>query len=281
MAKTLVTHKNPDLDAITSLWLLIRFDQPHYGDAHLEFIPASTTYKNLPVDTDPDVVHVDVGYGRFDHHLPGGYETCAAKLVYEHLVAQGLVSPSDTAIRQMVDFSLAIDRFEDSGWDEPLSTRYSYTLHEVIPSLHTLQVMDNEAVARYVFLYLDGVYQRLKQIVKAEEEIKMGVEFSWEKGRGIAMLSANSEAIKIAQKQGYSLVILKHPDFGHMRIKAVPEKNIDLTVLYDKILEHDKPDQWFLHPSKQMLLNGSDKSSPKEPTCLGLDEVVELVKEVF
>lgn len=281
MAKTLVTHKNPDLDAITSLWLLVRFDQSHYGDAHLEFIPASTTYKNLPVDSDPEVVHVDVGYGQFDHHLPGGYETCAAKLVYEHLVAQGLVAPSDTAIRQMVDFALAIDRFEDSSWDEPLAIRYAYTLHEVIPALHTLAVMDNEAVARYVFIYLDGVYQRLKQVVKAEEEIKTGAEFSWEKGRGIAMLSANSEAIKIAQKKGYSLVILKHPDYGHMRIKAVPEKNIDLTPLYDKILKHDKPDQWFLHASKQMLLNGSDKSSPKEPTSLGLEEVVALVKEVF
>lgn len=281
MAKTLVTHKNPDLDAITSLWLFIRFDQSHYGDAHLEFIPASTTYKNLPVDSDPDVVHVDVGYGRFDHHMPGGYETCASKLVYEHLVAQGLVAPSDTAIRQMVDFSLAIDRFEDSSWDEPLAIRYAYTLHEVIPALHTLAVMDNEAVARYVFIYLDGVYQRLKQVVKAEEEIKGGVEFSWEKGRGIALLSGSSEAIKIAQKQGFSLVILKHPDYGHMRIKAVPEKNIDLTPLYDKILKHDRPDQWFLHPSKQMLLNGSDKSSPKEPTHLGIDEVVALVKEVF
>lgn len=281
MAKTLVTHKNPDLDAITSLWLFIRFDQSHYGDAHLEFIPASTTYKNLPVDSDPDVVHVDVGYGRFDHHMPGGYETCASKLVYEHLVAQGLVAPSDTAIRQMVDFSLAIDRFEDSSWDEPLAIRYAYTLHEVIPALHTLAVMDNGAVARYVFIYLDGVYQRLKQVVKAEEEIKGGVEFSWEKGRGIALLSGSSEAIKIAQKQGFSLVILKHPDYGHMRIKAVPEKNIDLTPLYDKILKHDRPDQWFLHPSKQMLLNGSDKSSPKEPTHLGIDEVVALVKEVF
>lgn len=281
MAKTLVTHKNPDLDAITSLWLFIRFDQSHYGDAHLEFIPASTTYKNLPVDSDPDVVHVDVGYGRFDHHMPGGYETCASKLVYEHLVAQGLVAPSDTAIRQMVDFSLAIDRFEDSSWDEPLAIRYAYTLHEVIPALHTLAVMDNEVVARYVFIYLDGVYQRLKQVVKAEEEIKGGVEFGWEKGRGIALLSGSSEAIKIAQKQGFSLVILKHPDYGHMRIKAVPEKNIDLTPLYDKILKHDRPDQWFLHPSKQMLLNGSDKSSPKEPTHLGIDEVVALVKEVF
>lgn len=281
MTKTLVTHKNPDLDAITSLWLFIRFDQSHYGDAKLEFIPASTTYKNLPVDSDPDVVHVDVGFGRFDHHMPGGYTTCGSKLVYEHLVAQGIVSPSDIALKQMAEFALSIDRFEDSGWDEPLAIRYAFTLHEVIPSLHILQTMDNEAVTRYVFVYLDGVYQRLKQVIKAQEEIVSGTQFTWSKGKGLAILSGNSEVIKIAQKQGYSLVILKHPDYGHMRIKAVPEKNIDLTPLYDKIMKFDRPDQWFLHPSKQMLLNGSDKSSPKDPTTLGISEVVDLAKEVL
>ena len=281
MSKTIVTHKNPDLDAIMSAWLLVRFDQPRYGDAKLEFIPASTTYKNQQVDSDPSIVHVDVGFGKFDHHLPGGYTTCASELVFKDLVTQGLVSPSDTALKKMIDFALSIDRFEDSSWVEPLATRYSFTLHEVIPSLHALQVMDNEAVTRYVFVYLDGVYQRLKHLDKAEEEITQGSEFGWSKGKGIAILSGNSEVIKIAQKQGYTLVILKHPDFGHMRIKAVPEKEIDLTPLYDRIMKFDRSDQWFLHPSKQMLLNGSDKSSPKDPTNLSLKKVVDLVKEVF
>lgn len=281
MAKTLVTHKNPDLDAITSMWLFVRFDQSRYGDAHLEFIPASTTYRSLPVDTDAEIVHVDVGYGRFDHHMPGGYTTCASRLIYEYLVAQGLVAPSDVALRQMVEFALAIDRFEDSGWEDPLAIRYAYTLHEVIPALHELQVMDNEAVTRYVFVYLDGVYQRLKQVNKATEEIKAGREFNWQGGQAIAILSGNGEVIKIAQKKGYTLVILKHPDYGHMRIKALPEENIDLTPLYDKIMELDRPEQWFLHPSKQMLINGSDKSSPKEPTSLSLDQAVQLVQETY
>lgn len=184
MAEKIVTHKNPDLDAITAMWLLIRFDQSRYGDAHLEFTPAGETYKNAPVDTDPDVVHVDNGRGRFDHHSPGGYETCAAKLVYEHLVSEGLISPSDRAIEEMVAFSLDIDRFADFAWTEPFSTRYSYILHEVIPVLHSLQTMDNEAVARYVFVYLDGVYQRLKMLHEAQDEIVQGTSFEWAGGEG-------------------------------------------------------------------------------------------------
>lgn len=281
VAKLIVTHHHPDLDAIMSSWLLVRFDQPNFGDAALAFVPAGETYKHQVVDSDTNVVHVDNGRGKFDHHHEGGYETCAAKLVYHDLVEQGKIAPSDSAVKQMVDFALAIDRFEDSSWEDPLATRYAFTLHEVIPALHSLQVMDDEGVTRYVLTYLDGVYQRLKQVHKAEEEIMTGEEFEWTKGRGLAVESGNSEVIKIAQKRGYSLVILKHPDFGHMRIKAVPKQEIDLTALYDKILEVDPAERWYLHPSKQMLLNGSDKTSPKEPTTLTLKEVIELVKKVY
>lgn len=281
MAKTLVTHKNPDLDAITSMWLFIRFDQSRFGDAHLEFTPAGETYKNQAVDSDPDVVHVDNGKGRFDHHLPGGYETCASKLVYEHLVVEGLVSPTDRALKEMIAFSLDIDRFVDFSWAEPFATRYSYTLHEVIPAMHALQVMDNEAVTRYVFIYLDGVYQRLKQLHQAQDEIVNAESFEWVRGRGLAVESTNNEVVKTAQKSGYLLVVQRHPENGHVRIKAVPEHNIDLTPLYDRIILSDSPNQWFLHPSKQMLINGWDKAGHKEPTTLTLAEVVALCKEVL
>lgn len=281
MAKLIVTHLHPDLDAIMSSWLLVRFDQPRFGDAALAFVPAGKTYKDQVVDSDPGIVHVDNGRGKFDHHHEGGYETCAAQLVYQDLLKQGLVNPSDKPLKQMTEFALAIDRFEDSGWENPLAVRYAFVLHEVIPMLHGLQTMDDEAVTRYVFIYLDGVYLRLKQLREAEEEIKKGESFTTKMGKGLAVLTGNNEVTKIAQKLGYSLVIIKNPKFGYMKIKGVPEKKIDLTPLYDKIMLFDKPDQWYLHPSRQMLLNGSDKSNPKDPTSLELEEVVDLVKEVF
>lgn len=56
---------------------------------------------------------------------------------------------------------------------------------------------------------------------------------------------------------------------------------IDLTPLYDRILLSDSPDQWFLHPSKQMLINGWDKAGHKKPTNLTLVEMVVLCNEVF
>ena len=40
----IVTHIHPDLDAIMSSWLLVRFNQPQFGDAKFEFVPAPTTY---------------------------------------------------------------------------------------------------------------------------------------------------------------------------------------------------------------------------------------------
>ncbi len=65
--KTLVTHIFPDLDAVTSLWLFDRYDDD-FDKAKLEFVPAGGTFGGESVDSDPDIVHVDTGLGRFDHH---------------------------------------------------------------------------------------------------------------------------------------------------------------------------------------------------------------------
>src|SRR5689334_11369083 len=118
MSKIIVTHIHPDLDAIMSAWLLVRFNQPQFGDAKFEFVPAPTTYKGLPADNDPNVVHVDVGLGKFDHHQPGKLATCASQLVWEDLVAEKLVSEEDTSLQEMIKIAYEIDTFADCYWPE-------------------------------------------------------------------------------------------------------------------------------------------------------------------
>ena len=73
----------PDLDAISSVWLLKKFDS-EFENAEVKFVPAGTTYQNKVVDSDPDVVHVDTGLGRFDHHQSED-RICAAELVFNYL----------------------------------------------------------------------------------------------------------------------------------------------------------------------------------------------------
>ena len=288
MPKTIVPHQNPDLDAIMSTWLLVRFDQPRYGDAKLVYIPGSTTYKDLPVDGNPDVVHVDVGFGRYDHHQKGRQDTCASELVYKSLVEEGLVKPSDEALKAMIEHARAIDLFLDYDWSEANETRFSFTLSEIIPALHRLQIHEDEVVVRMIMVQLDGVYQKMKDLYKAREEIKEGVEFQSVWGKGLMVESGADNVHKIAQRMGYEIVLVKNEKSQYIGIKTVPSVEKSLRPLYDKIHKLDGPPRlgeagegkWFYHNSGHMLLHGSSKGKKPEPSKLSIEEILELIKSI-
>ena len=71
--KKIVTHINPDLDAVTSVWLIKRF-LPGWEDVEVEFVSATaSTEKQTQADQNPEVLWVDVGRGKLDHHQTGNY----------------------------------------------------------------------------------------------------------------------------------------------------------------------------------------------------------------
>lgn len=280
MTKLIVTHIHPDLDAIMSSWLLVRFDQSRYGDAKFEFVPAPTTYKNLPPDNDPNVVHTDVGAGKFDHHKPGGFATCAAKLVYEELIAEKLISEDDKSLKELVSIAYEVDTFADCYWPGTDSPRMALMLHEIIPALHRLQAHDNEAVLRMVFVYLDGAYQRLKDWEKGKEAVQEGEEFESPWGKGIAVKTSADDVSKVAQKMGYAIVIMEDAKHGYLKIKTAPAVTLPLQVLYDKICLHESPERWVYHNSGHMLFSGSDKGQLRERTQLHLNDLLEMIEGV-
>lgn len=280
MPKTLVTHQHPDLDAIMSMWLFVRFDQPRYGDAQLVFVPAGETYKHEMVDSDNDIIHMDTGRGVFDHHQPGAPKTCASQLVYEHLMNGGQVDEDDKPLRQMIDFALDIDHFQDLYWPDPVNPRYAFTLHEVIPALHALQIHDDEAVARMVFVYLDAVYQKLKEWERGREIIEESQEFESVWGKGVAVTGEVDDLAKLAQRMGYLITLIYNPKKKYMKVKTAPHVALDLRPLYDKIVPIDGPDLWFYHNSGHILLTGSDKGAPKAPTKLTVEAMLEIIKNI-
>ena len=109
MAKTIVTHINPDLDAITSVWLLVRFGGTDFRDASFSFVPAGERLGK----EDEQVVHVDTGLGKFDHHQQdrGREDTSASKLIYEWLIDEGKIKKSE-ALSRMVGL---VNQFDHSG----------------------------------------------------------------------------------------------------------------------------------------------------------------------
>lgn len=277
--RIIVTHFSVDLDAITACWL-IKYFLPDWKEAGIKFVPAGKTLNNEPVDSNSLIIHVDTGLGKFDHHQINDY-TSASKRVYEYLnreehIASKFLKP----LEKLVEVVNELDHFGEVYYPEAVSDRYDFLLSQIIEGLKGV-LKEDIKIVETGFILLNSVFQILKNKVKAEEAIKQGFIFRSKWGKSIALETPNEEATKLALKMGYDLVVKKEPQKGHVRIKTLPEKKLDLTPVYQKILEIDKKGTWFLHVSKNMLLNSSSKNPHFIPTSLSLKKLIEIIKKII
>lgn len=276
--KTLVTHFSVDLDAVAACWLIKKYLNG-WDEAEIKFVPAGTTFDNKSPDTDPDMIHVDTGFGQFDHHQTTEY-TSATKLVFEHLCNQTVVGSNDSiALERIVNYINDTDHFAEVYFTNPQEDRYDFCLHQIVFGLR--QVLKTDiAVTEFTFNLLDGAYLLMKSKVSAEKEIDKGYSFDSKMGKTLVMETSNHESIKLALKKGYILVATKDPKSGSIRIKTLPDKKYDLTQLHETIIKSDKKGTWFLHVSKNMLLNASSKNPNFIPSSLTLQKLIEIIKGI-
>lgn len=286
--KLIVTHHAPDLDAIGSVWLLKKFDTQNYGDAKVAFVNPGDRIQDHEIEElgvdQRDVRHVDTGLGEFDHHQKerASRDICAASLVHDHLIQIHPELEDDQALDIIVSYITEVDHFGEIYWPDAASYRHSFLIHELIRGCEFSDPHDDESQLYFGMQCLDYAYATLVQQVKANEIInEKGVIFELPQGKCIALETRNDDTIKVAQKQGYTLVVKKDPNLGNIRIKARPDSTIDLTELSKKILEKDTTGDWFLHASGKMLLNGSVKNKNQQASNLSLNDVVTLVQETY
>lgn len=276
--KTIVAHISPDLDAITSAWLITRY-LPEWDTAEYAFVPAGETYQGKPPDADPDIIHVDTGMGRFDHHQLSE-RTSATKRVFDYLAEEGYVKERDlVALEHLVNFVTEIDNFGEVHFPDPTNIRYTFCLHEFIYPLRSKFTSDTELLSM-VMLILDSILYTEKNNLRAEEEITEGVVMKTHWGRTLLMETKNEAAVKYALKKGFEMVVRRDPDTATIRIKTQPNKKYDLTPLHKIIIKADPDATWFLHASKNMLLNGSTKNPNSIPSSLTLHRLIEILKEI-
>lgn len=279
MAKIIVTHTSPDFDGIPAIWLLKRF-HPEFSDAQVAFVPVGeATYNNEPVDSNPNVLHVDTGGGRFDHHKTNAF-TCGAKLVYEWLLGEDYVSRDNKALARFVEIVTQLDHGWDSyKWCELESDRYEFCLHNILVGWKILYPLAYEKYVDWVMHALDSVYKILEFKVVAEGEIVEGKQFKTRWGKGVAVYTNNDAVLDVAIKNGYALVIRKDPGKGYVRVTASNNHKVDLTRAYKLARKKDPEATWFLHASKVLLRNGSTRNPKMKATKLTIDEMVELFEQ--
>lgn len=301
MSKTITTHLNPDLDAMTSVWLLKRF-LPGWEDAEVKFVPAglnsSTAQKSqtsnfqLPKTNDVEILWVDTGFGELDHHQTDK-KTCAAVLTWKYIKSKVKIKKpkvqvksqkiiDEKAVDRLVDVVLRIDySAEDIILKNAADDFYAFLFNErqIIRGIRSMYRGQSEKHLQMGMQILDAVFEALKIKIEAEGYIKNGITFETKWGKALASVNNNEMYMHLAQEVGYSVVVAKDPKKGHIRIHALPNHGVDFTKAYLKLKKMDTEATWYLHTSKALLLNGSTANPDMRPTRLCLEEVVNILKK--
>lgn len=273
--KKIITHVNPDLDAVCSVWLLKRF-LLGWQEAEIDFVRADD--KQIDKDNN-DLVYVDVGLGKFDHHQINKHIS-ASKLCWDYLreirSGEKLGLLEEKAIKRLVDIVTQIDNNDDSLWPEAKDDRYQFYLQNLIDSWRELPLNDMEVIEEG-FKMLDSTLISLKNKIRAEEELKKATIFRTKWGEGVGVETGNKYFLYFARIVGYQIALTKNPEKGEIRIHARPDSKIDFTEVYEKVKKLDPKADWFLHSSKKMLLNTASVAQMK-PTKLSLKEIIKVLQ---
>lgn len=295
--KRIITHKSPDLDALGSCWLVLRF-LPTWEDSKVEFVSAGEKlegkYENegkaIEIVDEIETIHVDTGLGKLDHHQTQDNNVCGASLTLEYILANedSALNKHDTkreAVKRIVELIIDDDHFQEYYYPEAQHDRYDFSLRGVLSGYKLMYQYQDEKIAEKVFEELDALLHSFEAKIWAEKEIKeKGIEFETKWGKGLGVETLNDAVLKLAQLQGYCIVVRKDPEQEYLRIKAYPSKrngkesDADLTEVYEKIKEKDPDSSWFLHISKKMLLNGSSKNPDMKGSKLTLQQVIDIIK---
>jgi hypothetical protein len=272
--KTIVTHIGPDCDAITAVWLVKMFF-PGWEEAALAFVPAGKTLGDRPPDDDPEVITVDTGFGRFDHHQSDA-DTCASVLVYEEIKK---TRGTDGALERLTNVVNDIDHFREVYFPNPAADFWDLGLVSEIDGWRLIHADNPIKIVDLGMNALDAIYKTFQNKVWAEKELnEKGIEFDTKWGRAVGVETTNDEVIHLAQKKGFMIALRKDPKKGYLRIKAYPKESIDLSGLYSVLKDAEPDATWFLHASHHMILNGSSKNPDIRPTKKSLNEIIDAVK---
>jgi len=278
--KIIVTHINPDQDAISSVWLVKRFF-PGWEKSEVKFVPAGKTLNNNPPDDNPEIIHVDTGLGKFDHHTTGDKRVCAAVKVLAEIKTKKYIKDKIIveALEKMTEIVRSVDHAEERSWPDPMSDKWEFLLEMILDGLKTgYGRLQNPELVDFGMTALDGILEAMKEKIIAGMEIAGGVEFNCQWGKSIGVETGNDMTHRLAERMGFSVVAVRDPKRGNVRIYGHPESQVDLTEIHLAVMAGDREADWFLHASKKLLLNGSRANPSMRPTKLKLLKIIDIIK---
>lgn len=247
--RIIVTHRSPDVDAATSVWLIKRF-LPSWENAEVKFVPAgekitgvassslreskstpfiSTSLSNaIEKIGDDEVIHVDTGLGTLDHHQIADTNVCATSLTFDYIL-KNPKSPlfahevKKEAVRQIVDLVIDNDHFQEVYYPNPLSPYHDFTIEGISEGLKIEWPGRDKKNLDFLMTCLDLLLHTFEKRIWAEREIReKGQKFETRYGKGIALETVNDMVLALGIKMGYIIVVKRDPKRGFVRIKTRP-----------------------------------------------------------
>jgi hypothetical protein len=258
----IVGHVSPDLDCLCAMWILRRWH--HLADAALRFVSAGHTLDDQPADSDPLVTHVDTGGGRFDHHADADTSLSATELV------RRAVAPDEPVLRRMADDVTRLDHARAISGTAP-------DIRDLIEGYNLLYRDQPERVADMTFANFDAWYAYESRQQRLDDAFADRIEFETPWGPGIAMESDEGGSARLAFGAGAVLYVYRDGR-GNMGIAARSRGPVDLTHVLRDLRRVDPDADWFLHPSRRLLLCGTPKSPPRVPSRLTLEELIGVLR---
>jgi hypothetical protein len=238
-------------------------------DAELRFVPAGQTLDSVPPDDNPHIVHVDTGGGRFDHHQrPHNGTLSAAELVRRAL------APNDPALARMVDHVTRLDNATHRG--APPEQLF-FNINDLIDGYNALFPNRPYHVAQAMLANFDAWYEHEARQLRLEQAFAARLEFQTRWGMGIAMQSSDGASSRLAYRHGAILYAYRDGQ-GYMGIAAQQRSPVDLHPVYVDLRHIDPHADWYLHPNGRLLLCGTPKAPPRQPSQLSLSDLVEVIR---
>jgi hypothetical protein len=262
--EVIVGHLAPDLDCLVAVWQLVRFGGAQR--ARLEFVPAGATLDGKPADANPAIVHVDTGGGRFDHHQRNNDRALSASELVRRAIA-----PEDAALRRLVEHVTRIDNALSPGGS------VFFNINDLISGYNSLYPSRPQHVVEAMLPNLDAWYEHEARQLRLEQAFQRRLEFETPWGLGIAMESDDGGSSRLAYGKGAVLYAYRDQN-GWMGVAAQARSNVDLEPVYSELRVVDPQADWYLHPGRRLLLCGTAKAPPRQPSSLSLEELVSIIR---
>lgn len=277
----IITHTNPDFDAVCSVWLLKRF-----GGLENEPVEFVNTGNPDAEKLEKAVAVVDTGRKldsanrRFDHHhLPGqdANDTCATLQVFERL--SELIGLDVAHLKPLVNLIFAGDTGRKEANDSrelglhAILSGYKAWFSEQNPDVR----LSDEAILAYGFGLLDVLEVRLRKQTEARAELSEKTVYKSDDGlvwairhgsqgssfaaydEGARIVVFEGEPIEVNGGKTYPVGIMRAGEWQEPHVGELAERVAVSKPFADEI------GKWFKHPAGFFAGRGTAKAPVFEP----------------